>query len=206
MKWLLLLIDVMTQKKMQRAVQAVRSHGNVLKYAVLQHISAPKPAMLPAVFSRFMSVSSARLEDSGFETATVSDVLKSKGKSADGSWLWCTTEDTVYDAVKSVCVHLMISHINFFLVNGYASNETYFLVPETFCRWRSTMWELWWLSNLEMTNQLLALSLREVTDKFLYSWHLTCGLRYGGKIQNHAPLPAFSISLSWHPRPNFFCS
>nr|CBB36496.1 Arabidopsis protein targeted to mitochondria proteins At5g10860 [Saccharum hybrid cultivar R570] len=90
---------------MQRAVQAVRSHGSVLKYAVLQHISAPKPAMLPAVFSRFMSASSARLEDSGFETATVSDVLKSKGKSADGSWLWCTTEDTVYDAVKSMTQH-----------------------------------------------------------------------------------------------------
>jgi hypothetical protein len=62
--------------------------------------------MLPAAFSRFMSVSSARLEDGGFESATVADVLKSKGKSADGSWLWCTTEDNVYEAVKSVCVHL----------------------------------------------------------------------------------------------------
>ncbi|KAG2546048.1 hypothetical protein PVAP13_9KG026828 [Panicum virgatum] len=86
---------------MQRAVQAIRSHGSVLKYAVQQHISAPKPAMLPAAFSRFMSASSARLEDSGFETATVADILKTKGKSADGSWLWCTTEDSVYDAVKS---------------------------------------------------------------------------------------------------------
>nr|CAB3498284.1 unnamed protein product [Digitaria exilis] len=51
--------------------------------------------MLPAAFSRFMSVSSAQLEDRGFETATVADVLKSKGKSADGSWLWCTTEDSM---------------------------------------------------------------------------------------------------------------
>jgi hypothetical protein len=51
-----------------------------------------------------MSVSTASLEERGFETATVADVLKSKGKAADGSWLWCTTEDTVYDAVKSVCV------------------------------------------------------------------------------------------------------
>ncbi|KAK8444213.1 hypothetical protein SEVIR_9G099100v4 [Setaria viridis] len=92
-------------KKMQRAVQAIRSHGSVLKYAVLQHVSAPKPAMLPAAFSRFMSVSSARLEDRGFETATVADVLKSKGKSADGSWLWCTTEDNVYEAVKSMTHH-----------------------------------------------------------------------------------------------------
>ncbi|KAG2535389.1 hypothetical protein PVAP13_9NG111100 [Panicum virgatum] len=90
---------------MQRAVQAIRSHGSVLKYAVQQHMSAPKPAMLPAAFSRFMSASSARLEDSGFETATVADILKSKGKSADGSWLWCTTEDSVYDAVKSMTQH-----------------------------------------------------------------------------------------------------
>lgn len=51
-----------------------------------------------------MSVSSAQIEESGFETATVADILKSKGKSADGSWLWCTTDDSVYDAVKSVCV------------------------------------------------------------------------------------------------------
>ena len=90
---------------MQRAIQAIGSHGSLLKSAVLQHISAPKPAMLPAVFSRFMSVSSARLEESGFETATVADILKSKGKSADGSWLWCTTDDTVYNAVKSMTQH-----------------------------------------------------------------------------------------------------
>jgi signal-transduction protein with cAMP-binding, CBS, and nucleotidyltransferase domain len=90
---------------MQRAMQAIGSHGNVLKSAVLQHISAPKSAMLPTAFSRFMSVSTASLEERGFETATVSDVLKSKGKGADGSWLWCTTEDTVYDAVKSMTQH-----------------------------------------------------------------------------------------------------
>jgi signal-transduction protein with cAMP-binding, CBS, and nucleotidyltransferase domain len=102
---LFFLIYDLTQKKMQRAVQAIRSHGSVLKYAVQQHISAPKPAMFPAAFSRFMSASSARLEDRGFETATVADILKSKGKSADGSWLWCTTEDNVYDAVKSMTQH-----------------------------------------------------------------------------------------------------
>jgi CBS domain-containing protein len=90
---------------MQRAMQAIGSHGNVLKSAVLGHISAPKSAMLPTAFSRFMSVSTASLEERGFETVTISDVLKSKGKGADGSWLWCTTEDTVYDAVKSMTQH-----------------------------------------------------------------------------------------------------
>lgn len=89
---------------MQRAIQAIGSHGSLLKSAVLRHISAPKPSILPAVYSRSMSVSSAQIEESGFETATVADILKSKGKSADGSWLWCTTDDSVYDAVKSVCV------------------------------------------------------------------------------------------------------
>jgi hypothetical protein len=101
---LALFLLYLTQEKMQRAMQAIGSHGNVLKSAVLWHISAPKSAMLPTAFSRFMSVSTASLEERGFETVTISDVLKSKGKGADGSWLWCTTEDTVYDAVKSVCV------------------------------------------------------------------------------------------------------
>ncbi|KAL6843577.1 hypothetical protein ACP4OV_026639 [Aristida adscensionis] len=90
---------------MQRAMQAIGSHGSLLKSAVLRNISAPKPAMLPAAFSRFLSASPASLEERGFETATVSDVLKSKGKGADGSWLWCTTEDSVYDAVKSMTQH-----------------------------------------------------------------------------------------------------
>jgi hypothetical protein len=92
----------LTDKKMQRAIQAIGSHGSVLKSAVLKHISVAKPAMLPAVFPRFMSVSSAQIEESGFESGTIADILKSKGKSADGSWLWCTTDDSDYDAVKSV--------------------------------------------------------------------------------------------------------
>uniref|UniRef100_A0A0E0KIS0 CBS domain-containing protein n=1 Tax=Oryza punctata TaxID=4537 RepID=A0A0E0KIS0_ORYPU len=93
--------SVLLLARMQRAIQAIGSHGSLLKSAVLRHINVPKPAMLPAVYSRSMSVSSAQIEESGFETATVADILKSKGKSADGSWLWCTTDDSVYDAVKS---------------------------------------------------------------------------------------------------------
>jgi hypothetical protein len=56
------------------------------------------------VFSRFESVSSAPIEETGFESTTIADILKEKGKNADGSWLWCTTDDTVYDAVKSVSI------------------------------------------------------------------------------------------------------
>lgn len=90
---------------MQGAMQAIRSRGNVLRHAVLQHVRVLNPLMRPTIFSRSESVSSARLEEHGFESTTISDIMKSKGKSADGSWLWCTTEDTVYDAVKSMTQH-----------------------------------------------------------------------------------------------------
>ncbi|XP_008808769.1 CBS domain-containing protein CBSX3, mitochondrial [Phoenix dactylifera] len=89
---------------MQGALQAIRAQGNVLKCAVLQHMRIMNPAMLPTAFSRFESTS-AQLEEHGFESTTISDVLKAKGKGADGSWLWCTTDDTVYDAVKAMTQH-----------------------------------------------------------------------------------------------------
>jgi len=90
---------------MQGAIQAIRYHGNILKQAVVQHVRVVDPIMRSAIFSRFKSASSARLEEHGFESTTISDVLNSKGKGADGSWLWCTTDDTVYDAVKSMTQH-----------------------------------------------------------------------------------------------------
>lgn len=89
---------------MQGAVHAFLSHGNVVKNAVLQRVRVLNPVLQPIVFSRFESVSSARIEEHGFESTTIADILKAKGKGADGSWLWCTTDDTVYDAVKSVCI------------------------------------------------------------------------------------------------------
>lgn len=91
---------------MQGAIQAILSRGNVFKRAVLQHVRIVNPALRPVIFSRSESVSSAnKLEEHGFESTTVSDVLKSKGRGADGSWLWCTTDDSVYDAVKSMTQH-----------------------------------------------------------------------------------------------------
>ncbi|XP_020250727.1 CBS domain-containing protein CBSX3, mitochondrial [Asparagus officinalis] len=90
---------------MQGAIQAIRSRGNVLRSAVLQHVRILNPAIQPAIFSRSDSATSAKLEEHGFESTKVSDIMKSKGKSADGSWLWCTTEDSVYDAVKSMTQH-----------------------------------------------------------------------------------------------------
>ncbi|OVA13481.1 CBS domain [Macleaya cordata] len=90
---------------MQGAIQAIRSHGNIFKSAIVQRIRLVDPITRPALFSRFESLSSARLEEHGFESTTILDILKAKGKSADGSWLWCTTDETVYDAVKSMTQH-----------------------------------------------------------------------------------------------------
>ncbi|KAF2290342.1 hypothetical protein GH714_011605 [Hevea brasiliensis] len=64
-----------------------------------------KSVLRPILFSRFESVLSAGMEEQSFESTTISDILKAKGKGADGSWLWCTTDDTVYDAVKSMTQH-----------------------------------------------------------------------------------------------------
>ncbi|CAI0560549.1 unnamed protein product [Linum tenue] len=90
---------------MQGAVQAFFSRAGVVKSSLLQHVRVLNPALRPLVFSRSESVSSARIEEHGFEHTTIADVLTSKGKSADGSWLWCTTQDTVYDAVQSMTQH-----------------------------------------------------------------------------------------------------
>ena len=53
-------------------------------------------------FARFESSTAARLQEHGFESTTISDILKQKGDKADGHWLFCKTEDSVYEAVKSV--------------------------------------------------------------------------------------------------------
>ncbi|XVF33821.1 hypothetical protein REPUB_Repub18cG0003700 [Reevesia pubescens] len=88
---------------MQGAVQAFLLHGNTVKNAVLQHIRVPNQVMRPIMFSK--SFSSSSMEEHGFESTTIDDILKAKGKGADGSWLWCTTDDTVYNAVKSMTQH-----------------------------------------------------------------------------------------------------
>ncbi|GAB2291876.1 CBS domain-containing protein cbsx3, mitochondrial [Dionaea muscipula] len=90
---------------MQGAIQSFMLHGNNIRNAVLRHVRLVNPALRPLVFMRSESVTSARIEEQSFESTTIADILKAKGKSADGSWLWCTTDDTVYDAVKSMTQH-----------------------------------------------------------------------------------------------------
>ncbi|CAN6838966.1 unnamed protein product [Brassica oleracea] len=92
---------------MQAAIRSFVSGGNVVRASLLQHLRVINPASQPSsVFcTRSESTQSSRMEEHGFESTTISDVMKAKGKSADGSWLWCTTDDTVYDAVKSMTQH-----------------------------------------------------------------------------------------------------
>jgi CBS domain-containing protein len=90
---------------MQGGIQAIFSHGNVLKNAVLRHMRVVPSATRSLMFTRHDSTSAARIEEHGFESTKISDILTAKGKSADGSWLWCATDDTVYDAVKSMTQH-----------------------------------------------------------------------------------------------------
>lgn len=91
---------------MQGGIRSFVSHGSIIKNAVLQHVRLVNP-LRPLFLSRHESTSAARIEEHGFESTKIADVLNAKGKGADGSWLWCTTEDSVYDAVKSVCNFLL---------------------------------------------------------------------------------------------------
>ncbi|TXG46800.1 hypothetical protein EZV62_026094 [Acer yangbiense] len=54
--------------------------------------------------SMFQSTSSARMDEHGFENTRIADVLKAKGKGADGSWLWCTTDDCQVDYLRKIIV------------------------------------------------------------------------------------------------------
>lgn len=147
---------------MQGAIQSFLSHGNVVKTAVLQRIRLINPMLRPVVFSRSESVSSARMEEHGFESTTISDILKAKGKGADGSWLWCTTDDSVYDAVQSVSFPFYERSCFYSVYRIQVSDfvaTNYYL-----CRWHSIMLVPWLSLNLESKTPLQESLLREVFD------------------------------------------
>lgn len=68
---------------------------------VASHVASPAPARrlsgVPAT--------DAEEEPAILERTRVADVLADKGAKDDGSWLWCSTEDSVFDAVKSMTSH-----------------------------------------------------------------------------------------------------
>eukprot|EP00270_Netrium_digitus_P007761 TRINITY_DN227_c0_g1_i12.p1 TRINITY_DN227_c0_g1~~TRINITY_DN227_c0_g1_i12.p1 ORF type:complete len:348 (-),score=72.35 TRINITY_DN227_c0_g1_i12:516-1559(-) len=69
-------------------------------------VSAPRAARAGLHFPNSPLTSRSFTSSSAPENftaqTTVGDLLRSKGAEADGSWLFCTTEDSVFDAVKSM--------------------------------------------------------------------------------------------------------
>lgn len=145
-----------------QGIQSFSLKASLIKSAVLKHIRLANPQIVS--FSRFMSVSSARIEEHGFESTTIADVLKAKGKSADGSWLWCTTDDTVYDAVKSVCIPGKLCY--YYCYDCYYLIRIYNVDHLCYCpyRWHNIMLGPWLLWSPENRNLLLELSQREVRN------------------------------------------
>lgn len=87
---------------MQGIGRATRSCQETLKLAILQHRHGRSTAGRKNVFSRHecVTTSNPTMEQKGLENTTVAEVLMTKGEEKSGSWLWCRTNDTVYDAAK----------------------------------------------------------------------------------------------------------
>jgi CBS domain-containing protein len=86
----------------------VQGQGSVLSRCVLQHVRVGGGAFSFGSQTRKetgQATTKESLEEHGFESTTIADILKEKGQQADGSWLWCSVDDTVYDAVKSMTAH-----------------------------------------------------------------------------------------------------
>ncbi|KAL9394968.1 hypothetical protein Peur_014253 [Populus x canadensis] len=83
---------------MEGLVRGIRSCQETLRVAILKH-----PRDRRNIFSRFGRVtSSLPVREKGLENLTVADVLMTKGEDKIGSWLWCRTTDSVYDAVENM--------------------------------------------------------------------------------------------------------
>ncbi|KAJ7553402.1 hypothetical protein O6H91_06G096700 [Diphasiastrum complanatum] len=90
---------------MRSLVRLFQSRGGIIRGRILQNVSIARTTTYLSHKCRYESGQPAGLEEHGFESTTIADVLEAKGKSADGSWLFCTTDDTVYEAVKSMTSH-----------------------------------------------------------------------------------------------------
>uniref|UniRef100_B9GRM7 CBS domain-containing protein n=1 Tax=Populus trichocarpa TaxID=3694 RepID=B9GRM7_POPTR len=88
---------------MQGLVQGVRSCQETLRVAILRHPHVRDIIERRKILSHSGCVtSSPPVGEKGLENLTVADVLVTKGEEKLGSWLWCRTTDTVYDAVKNM--------------------------------------------------------------------------------------------------------
>lgn len=104
---------------MQGLMRAVRSCHESLHLKHLGHSRTGNNTELKKVLSRYERATSSptwRKEDSnslivadshtiadkGLKNTTVAEVLMTKGEEKVGSWLWCRSNDSVYDAVKQM--------------------------------------------------------------------------------------------------------
>jgi CBS domain-containing protein len=81
---------------MQGLTRALQLHGKALGGGILKRVSIRARSFSEA------SPSTHSLQEEGFENTTIADILKSKGQKSDGAWLWCETDDTVFEAVKKM--------------------------------------------------------------------------------------------------------
>ncbi|KAJ3685021.1 hypothetical protein LUZ61_014185 [Rhynchospora tenuis] len=85
---------------MQGVAKAIRLHGSRLKQAVLQHMSTDNLSLVN-LMTRFQTdTRDTTLAHKGLENITVAEILRIKGEHEAGNVYWCTTSDTVYDAVQ----------------------------------------------------------------------------------------------------------
>ncbi|KAJ9166075.1 hypothetical protein P3X46_020874 [Hevea brasiliensis] len=88
---------------MQGLIRGVRSCQEILTVGIPKHFHWKDIVERQNIFSRFECViSSPPMPEKGLENLTVADVLMTKGEEKTGSWLWCRTNDTVYDAVNNM--------------------------------------------------------------------------------------------------------
>ncbi|GAB4846814.1 hypothetical protein Ancab_025821 [Ancistrocladus abbreviatus] len=74
-----------------------------VKLAILQHSPGRDPAAMKKLFLRVSCVTSSPImHHRGLENTTVEDVLMTKEEERVGSWLWCSADDSVQDAIKQM--------------------------------------------------------------------------------------------------------
>lgn len=84
---------------MQVIARAIKSCKETFRIPVLQQ--------LQKYTENASIIESPLMHIKGLENTTVAEVLMTKEDEKVGSWLWCKSDDTVYDAAKQVCCHVI---------------------------------------------------------------------------------------------------
>nr|XP_043615427.1 CBS domain-containing protein CBSX3, mitochondrial-like [Erigeron canadensis] len=82
---------------MQVIARAIKSCQETFRIPVLQQ--------LKKYTENATSIESQLMHQKGLENTTVSEVLMTKEDEKVGSWLWCRSDDTVYDAAKQMALN-----------------------------------------------------------------------------------------------------